>query len=116
MNLTQIEQRFRCVDLLSGYLNHKYNPRIKRVAGLQKHIYEEELQQCNEVDKEIFGNVAFEEDEDTKQKRLNTSHKTPRASHRKAGPAKSLQGALTSAKKGGLRAESSKQSMTSLKT
>jgi len=60
MNLTQIERRFRCVELLASHINYKYNPSCPKIEGLDKHIYHDELLRSKELDKEIYGSAAFE--------------------------------------------------------
>jgi hypothetical protein len=69
MNLTQIERRFKCVELLAGHINYKYNPACPKVEGLKKHIYQDELERGKELDLEIYGAVVFEEDDEVKAKR-----------------------------------------------
>ena len=79
MNLRQIESHFQRVELLQGYLNYKYNPSAGKIEGIKQHIYKEELLRAQEIDQDIYGKVAFEDDEDEGEKMVKPkSEASPR--------------------------------------
>ena len=61
MNLMQVEKRFQSCELRASILKYKYNPSTKRVAGLPKHIYSEQLKVDRETDNIVFGRDAWQE-------------------------------------------------------
>ena len=43
MNLTQIERKFQQLEVKDNYIRYFYNPNCKKITGLKKHAYIDEL-------------------------------------------------------------------------
>lgn len=59
MNLNLIERRFELIDAKANYLNYKFNPKARKISGISKHPYEEELKEDQHQDEQNYGKDPF---------------------------------------------------------
>lgn len=59
MNLNLIERRFELIDAKANYLNYKFNPKARKIPGINKHAYQEELKDDQDEDLQNYGKDPF---------------------------------------------------------